>query len=91
MFARSSRYQARSAGTQPGARVAVTKGHLRWADIIFCLEKAHLSQLRRKFPDALAGKRTVCLHIPDDYEFMQPELVDELRTALSGHVELPAD
>jgi len=30
-------------------------------------------------PEALEGKRVVTLFIPDDYEFMQPELLDELR------------
>lgn len=34
-------YRAASAGTQPVARVVVTHGLIRWADIIFCMEKAH--------------------------------------------------
>ena len=70
--------QVRSAGTQPGARVVATEGHVRWADVVFVMEKDHGSQLRRKFPEAMADKETVTLLIPDDYEFMQPELVDEL-------------
>ena len=89
LFAGSPLYQVRSAGTQPGARIVVTEGHLGWADLIFCMEKSHLSQIRRKFPDALRGKGVVCLHIPDEYDFMQPELLDELRSALAGHVTLP--
>ena len=91
LFAGSDRYQVRSAGTQPGARIVVTEGHLGWADLVFCMEKSHLSQLRRKFPEALAGKRVVCLHLPDEYAFMQPELLDELRAVLAGHVRLPGD
>ena len=89
IFEGSTRYQVRSAGTQPGARIVVTEGHLGWADLIFCMEKSHLSQLRRKFPDALAGKNVVCLHIADDYTFLQPELLDELHVALAPHVTLP--
>ncbi len=81
--------QARSVGTQPGARIVVTAGHLGWADAVFCMEKGHLSQLRRKFPAAMAGKRAVTLLIPDDYEFMQPELIDELRAKASPHLRLP--
>ncbi|MGB8355904.1 MAG: protein-tyrosine-phosphatase [Chthoniobacteraceae bacterium] len=83
--------QARSAGTQPDARIVVTAGHLGWADIIFCMEKSHLSRLRLKFPGAMQGRRVVCLHIPDEYEFMQPELLDELRAKLAAHVALPAE
>jgi len=53
------------------------------------MEKLHLSQLRRKFPETLEGKQVVCLHIPDDYEFMQPEVIDELQGKLALHIELP--
>jgi len=38
-----------------------------------------LRRLRDKFPEALASKKIITLHIPDEYEFMQPELLDELR------------
>jgi predicted protein tyrosine phosphatase len=82
-------YQVRSAGTQPDARIVVTEGHLGWADLIFVMEKSHLRRLRLKFPEALQGKRVITLHIPDDYEFMDPELLGELRAKLGPYVMLP--
>jgi predicted protein tyrosine phosphatase len=82
-------YQVRSAGTQPGARIVVTEGHIGWADLIFCMEKSHLNRLRRKFPEALRDKQVICLHIPDEFEFMQTELVEELRARLAAYVTLP--
>ena len=81
--------QVRSAGTQPDARIVVTEGHIGWADIIFLMEKSHLNRLHRKFPEALQGKRTVVLLIPDEYQFMQPELIDELHAKVSGHIAIP--
>jgi predicted protein tyrosine phosphatase len=69
----------------------VTKGHVGWADLIFCMEKAHVSQLRRKFPEELQDKRVVCLNIPDEYEFMEPDLIEELRAKLASHVALPEE
>jgi len=33
--------EARSAGTEPGARVRVTAGLLGWADRIFVMERKH--------------------------------------------------
>ena len=84
-------YEVRSAGTQPGARIVVTEGHIGWADIIFVMEKSHLAKLRSRFPEALDGKKIVTLHIPDDYEFMQPDLLDELRAKLAPHLELPPE
>src|SRR5688572_24131494 len=70
-------YQVRSVGTQPVARIVVTEGHLGWADVIFCMEKSHLNRLRRKFPEAMQGKRVICLQIPDDFEYMDPNLLEE--------------
>lgn len=81
-------FQIRSAGTQPEARIVVTEGHLGWADIVICMEKSHLQRLWLKYPEMMQDKRAACLHLPDDYEFMQPELLDELRARLASHLNL---
>jgi len=78
--------QARSAGTETGARIKVTAGHLGWADLVFVMEKKHLRRLQEKFPEALADKRVVCLNIPDDFQFMQPELVTLLQAAVPPYL-----
>jgi len=88
LFAGIPGFQVRSAGTRPDARVPVTEGHIRWADIIFVMEKKQLNGLRRRFGEILVGKRIVTLHIPDDYRFMQPELIDELQTKVGGYVAI---
>lgn len=67
-------HRARSAGTEQNARVKVTPGLLRWADIIFCMEKKHVRRIQEKYADILAGKRVICLYIDDDYEYMDREL-----------------
>ena len=82
-------YQARSAGTQPGARIAITEGHIGWADMIFVMERSHLRRVKRKFPEALVGKKVICLQIPDEFDFMHPDLLDELRAKLSPYITFP--
>jgi predicted protein tyrosine phosphatase len=42
--------EARSAGTEPNARIKLRPGHLSWADIIFVMEKKHLRRLQDRFP-----------------------------------------
>ena len=79
--------EARSAGTEPNARIRVTPGHLAWADIIFVMEKKHLRRLQEKFAEEIAGKRVVCLHIEDEYQFMQPELVDILESSMNPYLD----
>jgi predicted protein tyrosine phosphatase len=39
------------------------------------MEKRQRSKLATRFARHLQGKRVICLDIPDDYAFMQPELV----------------
>ena len=78
--------RARSAGTEPNARIRVTAGHLSWADLIFVMEKKHSRRLQEKFPDTIADKKIICLHIADDYELMQPELVDLLEAGVAPHL-----
>lgn len=86
LFKGHPRCEARSAGTESGARVRITAGHIGWADVIFCMERRHAERLREKFPEALAGKPLVTLRIPDDYAFMDPALVELLRTELSEYL-----
>jgi predicted protein tyrosine phosphatase len=82
-------FTARSAGTERGARVRVTEGHLRWADLVFVMEKRHLERLRSKFPEAVQGKQIICLHIPDDYGYMDPQLIELLKIKLSPYIDVP--
>jgi predicted protein tyrosine phosphatase len=50
LFKHHPRYEARSAGTENGARIKVTDCHLGWTDLIFCMERKHADRLREKFP-----------------------------------------
>ena len=82
-------YAVKSAGTSPAARVRVNEGHIGWADIIFVMEKKHARMLWEKFGEALVGKEVICLHIPDDYRYMEPALVDELKVKLTDYIDVP--
>ena len=69
-----------SAGLAPDAVVPLDADQIAWADIIFVMEMAHLRRLKSRFARHLHGKRVVCLRIPDNYAFMQPELIALLET-----------
>ena len=64
-----------SAGLGGDATVPLSSEQIAWANIIFVMEKAHRNRLSSKFRKYLNGKRSICLDIPDDYEYMQPELI----------------
>jgi predicted protein tyrosine phosphatase len=75
VFSKWPKVETDSAGLNNDAIVTLSPEQIDWADIIFVMEKAHRTKLSKKFRRYLNGKRVVCLNIPDEFEFMQPELV----------------
>lgn len=75
-----------SAGLSPDAEVPLSRDHVEWADLILVMEKVHLARLKRKFGTLLAGKRVVVLDVPDQYRFMDPELVRLLESRCAPYL-----
>ena len=78
-----------SAGISHGASVLLSSEQIEWADIIFVMEKTHRTKLSRKFRPSLKGKRIICLDIPDDYEFMDPVLIQMLESRAGRFLPRP--
>jgi predicted protein tyrosine phosphatase len=89
MYDGLSGYAVRSAGTEEGARTPLAKEDIRWADMIFVMEPDHLQKLQERFGEELTGKKVHCLHIPDIYDFLEPALIEELKSKLREFVEVP--
>jgi predicted protein tyrosine phosphatase len=75
LFSSRDDVEVLSAGLDSGCGNPVTTELVEWADIIFVMEKAHRNKLSKRFKASLKSRRVICLDIPDDYEFMDPELV----------------
>ena len=88
VFAQRADIEVSSAGTNHDAENPLTGELVRWADVIVVMEKAHRNKLRKRFREALNGKRVICLDIPDDYDYMEPALVHLLEARMARH--LPA-
>lgn len=79
-------HKAYSAGTEKNSRMKVTPGLLGWADIIFCMEKKHVRRLKDKYSYIVNDKKLVCLNISDDYEFMDEELQELLKSCVCEYI-----
>jgi predicted protein tyrosine phosphatase len=77
-----------SAGLNASAEQQLSTEQVEWADIIFVMEKTHRNKLSTKFRKYLKGKRVICLDIPDDYDFMDPELVRLLEASVPRHLPM---
>jgi predicted protein tyrosine phosphatase len=68
-----------SAGLNNDAVVPLSSEQIEWADVVIVMEKEHRTRLNRKFKRELGGKRIAVLDIPDNYEYMDEELIRLLK------------
>ena len=86
VFADHPKLEVDSAGLNNDAEVPLSEEQVEWADLILVMEKEHRNRLNRKFGKALGGKRVVVLNIPDDYEYMDPTLIQLLKQKCAPYV-----
>jgi len=73
----------KSAGTEPSARVRVNANHIAWADVILVMEQKHKRRIVEMFREEIGHRKIVVLDIPDNYQFMDPELVEEITSRVN--------
>ena len=88
VFSEYQGIEAIGAGTNSDAETPVSGDLILWADVILVMEKTHRNKISKKYKALLNGKRLVCLDIPDNYECMQPELVNILKTKVPKYVRI---
>lgn len=78
VFAAWPHLEVDSAGLADDAEAPLEADQVDWAELIVVMEASHRRRLQARYGTRLRGKRVVCLDIPDNYDFMQPELVELL-------------
>ena len=86
VFSEYDNYNAISAGTNADAETTVSGDLIEWADVIFVMEQSHRKKVAKKFKDLIVDKKLACLAIPDNYEYMQPELVELLKVKVPRYL-----
>jgi len=86
VFARHPGWEVASAGTARDAETPLTRDLLEWADVAVCMEKGHHDWIRSRLKGVLPDDRLLTLGVPDDYEYMQTELVDLLNNLVPGRL-----
>lgn len=88
VFSQYEGIEAISAGTNNDAEIPVTGDLIDWADIVFVMEKAHRNRVTQKFNALLRDKRLVVLGIPDDFEYMDADLIRLLEARVPRHLRM---
>ena len=78
IFKNDSRFNIRSAGLSPKSDRKLTENDLNWADITLVMETDHRAKIKDLYHEAPHMKIEV-LNIPDEYEFMDAELIEILQ------------
>ena len=80
------RLTARSAGVSKASEHQISRNDLHWADLVLVMESRYRSRILREFRDLPDLPKIVSLDIPDDFEFMDDELVELLRSGTEHYV-----
>lgn len=91
VFACRGDIEVASAGTNADAEEPLTGELVTWADVIVVMEKAHRTKLQQRFRRFLNGQRVICLDIPDDFAFMDTDLIRLLERKMARYLPTTAD
>jgi len=86
IYSRDERVNARSVGTSPRARKTVNAKDIEWADFIFVMEYKHKDRLKANYSRLLQYKKIIVLDIPDEYQYMDEELVELIKVSVEGYL-----
>jgi predicted protein tyrosine phosphatase len=86
LFKNTNGLNVRSAGTASAARIRVNDKMIDWAELIFVMEKHHKQLIIQKFPLSSQGKQFIVLDIPDEYQYMDTELIDMLQRGVDRYL-----
>lgn len=74
----SADVSVRSRGLSPKAKRVLVEADVTWADVIFVMEGRHRSLLLARFGSMVERESVHVLEIPDEYQYLDPELIEQL-------------
>jgi protein-tyrosine phosphatase len=86
IYKASREHTAKSAGTEWSARIKLTAKLINWADIVFAMEKKHKQRMVENFPFETSNKKIVVLDIPDEYQYMDEELIEHIKLSVEAYL-----
>jgi protein-tyrosine phosphatase len=78
LYKNDDRFNIRSAGLSPRSDRQLKAKDLDWADLVLVMEDSHSSRIKKDYRNLDLPPIEV-LHIDDEYDYLQPELIDLLK------------
>lgn len=86
IFRDSNEFSIKSVGLSPKSPSQISESQIVWADLIFVMEDGHKSRILDQFRH-LALPEIAVLHIEDEYDYMDDELVEMLKEDISNVIK----
>jgi protein-tyrosine phosphatase len=87
IFKNDDRFNIRSAGLSPKSDRKLSEKDLGWADLVLVMETDHRSKIKEIYRHVQLPE-TIVLNIPDEYEYMDEELVSILEDKVNELLKL---
>lgn len=87
IFKNDNRFNIRSAGLSPKSDRKISENDLNWADLVFVMETGHRARIWGLYRH-LELPTIEVLNIPDEYEFMNDELIELLTDRINDTLRI---
>lgn len=91
IFKRDRRMNVRAVGLGDTSPRRIKEDDVLWAQLVLVMERKYLTRLRTAFRHLEELPPLVSLDIPDEYTFMDPELVEQLKSTVASALEAYAE
>lgn len=87
IFKNDDRFSIRSAGLSPKSDRKISENDLNWAELVFVMETDQRAKIQELYRHIELPTIEV-LNIPDDYEFMNDELIEMLSNKINDTLNI---
>ena len=86
IYKKDERIEVRSAGMSGKSKHPISNNDIEWADLILVMENGYKTRILALFRD-LSLPKIENLDIPDEYEYMDDELIELIKNRVEFHIE----
>jgi len=90
IYRNDGRIEVRAAGISNKSPHEISSSDIAWADIIFVMEGKHKLWITSRFRDHKIPM-IKSLDIPDEYEYMDEELIELIKSGVEYHIKTLTD
>ncbi len=89
LFAKNSELAVQSCGINADCHNLLDEDLLLWADAVISFDDAQVRYIKQHWPQLYHQTRIECLHIPDEFNYKDPQLIQLITKKTKGLLDTP--